>query len=123
MRDESIILVNYLQTASLFEVRKQFDKVLKRNAHVYLLYVMPKVPVAYFQIPSLLTLYENAYTEAKQQLAEVGACLNIPNDHQWLITGSIAQALAEVRKQLPQSNIEFNAYPPSHFDAVQPQLV
>jgi hypothetical protein len=54
-----------------------------------LAHVIPNLPTCYFNIPSMVTLAEQYYEEAKKTLNTIGDLLEVSKKNQWLITGRI----------------------------------
>jgi len=86
---------------------------------------VPRLPISYFNIPSMGVMFEKYYEEAKHSLTAVGERLGIAKNDQWLISGKIrtevlrlanklgsnfilasAQQIAELQRSLFFKNIE-----------------
>lgn len=67
---------------------------------VSLVHVIPNLPTCYFNIPSMVTLAERYYEEAKNCLTSIGNTLNINKDNQWLITGRIKNEVLRLADKL-----------------------
>ena len=65
-----------------------------------LVHVIPNLPTCYFNIPSMITLAEQYYTEAKSSLTNIGEKLIIPKKNQWLITGRIKSEVLRLAGKL-----------------------
>ena len=74
------------------------------NIKLSLVYVIPNLPTCYFNIPSMVTLAEQYYEEAKKSLTTIGDKLNVSKKNQWLITGRIK---TEVLRLAGKLNTQF----------------
>jgi len=71
---------------------------------VSLVHVIPALPTCYFNIPSMITLADRYYQEARENLTRVGDVLNISKKDQWLIMGKVR---TEVLRLASKLNIQF----------------
>lgn len=69
-----------------------------------LVHVVPTVPKCYFNIPSMITLADRYYQEARENLTRVGDTLNISKKDQWLIMGKIRTEVLRLANKL---NVHF----------------
>src|SRR5579872_6357207 len=70
---------------TVFEHAKHHGMPIQLN----LVHVIPHLPSCYFNIPSMVAIAERYYEEAKRALTVIAQELNVPQHHQWLVTGRI----------------------------------
>ena len=104
MYQQTIILVNRLQASSMFNIKKRMNESRHTYGELHLLYAMPSCPVSYYQLPSMVALYQASYQEAWQRLREVGAFFDVPAARQWFYQGAIPEAVAKVRRSIGQED-------------------
>ena len=71
---------------------------------ISLVQVMPSLPTAYFNIPSMLVLADRYYQEARENLTRIGESLNVSKRDQWLIMGKVK---TEVMRLATRLNVQF----------------
>ena len=119
MCEQTIILVNQLQAASIFQMRKHLKQARYEHNQIHLLYVMPHAPVDYFQLPSMMALYEDSCREAQRRLFSLGEFFGVPAEQQWFYKGGIPQALAKMRKQLHRPKLPTKKFLSKEFHSLQ----
>jgi len=67
---------------------------------LHLVHVIPNLPTCYFNIPSMVSLAEQYYEEAKKTLTNMGDALSISKKNQWLITGRMKSEVLRLAGKL-----------------------
>ena len=105
----------------LFESKQAIDRQLLKNIYQdhslsrkFLVYLLPEVPVAYYQLPSVQAAVEAERANAKHCLHLWGNELNIPETCQILVTGKKSQLVAQLEKKfMPDAIIEVKSTQPN----------
>jgi hypothetical protein len=111
------------------------DNTSERNIELNLVYVIPRLPTCYFNIPAMGILLERYYNEAKQSLYQVGKALEVGSQQQWLITGKVrtealrlanklqSQCILTSSQQMQQMNRSLFFKQIQHYAALKHSLV
>jgi hypothetical protein len=101
-----LIVTNAITNEEVLQIRKAFNtKETSVDIKLTLVHVIPRLPTCYFHIPSMGTLVEKYYDEAKQSLNQVGKHLGIAKKDQWLISGKIRTEVLRLATKLGSSFI------------------
>jgi hypothetical protein len=101
MEGKNVLLITNAVTESEIQV---INESLKTNRSIQiklsLVHVIPNLPTCYFNIPSMVTLAEQYYEEAKRTLTSVGETLEVAKKNQWLITGRLKSEVLRLANKL-----------------------
>jgi hypothetical protein len=109
MKDQNknvLLLTNSTNELEIAQIKNALTEAKNNGSHIKLslVHVIPALPTCYFNIPSMVSLAERYYDEAKKSLAFIGDELNVAQRDQWLITGKIR---AEVLRLAGKLNTNF----------------
>ncbi|MCW5589847.1 MAG: universal stress protein [Legionellales bacterium] len=86
----ALLVTNLLveDTHSILEQANQL-RIAWPDIELSLIHVITKIPTFYFQVPSIIDIQDKLYMDAKHKIAQLGHTLNIAEDHQWVMIGSL----------------------------------
>lgn len=100
-RKQILIVTNAITEEEIAKIRDAFAQDMStRDVKISLVHVIPSLPTCYFNIPSMGTLIEKYYDEAKKSLTEVGKYLNVAKKDQWLISGKTRTEVLRLANKL-----------------------
>ncbi len=114
-KKQVLIVTNAITDEEVVQIRDAFYKEQKDNKNnadikLTLVHVIPRLPTCYFNIPTMGTLVEKYYDEAKHSLSQVGKHLGIAKKDQWLISGIIRTEVLKLANKLGSSFILASAH-------------
>lgn len=87
-RKKVLLVTNSISDSELNEIKCAIAEPAHQvDVELSLVHVIPRLPMCYFNLPSIGLLLEKYYEEAKQCLSQVGLVLSIPQKNQWLVSG------------------------------------
>lgn len=97
-----LLVTNAATEAEITQIKQAISQAEKQglDIKINLVHVIPTLPTCYFNIPSMVSLAEQYYEEAKQSLGYIGDMLNINQKDQWLITGKIRTEVLRLASKL-----------------------
>ncbi len=98
-----LIVTNAITTEEVKQIHDAFAKEKAKgelDLRPSLVHVIPHLPTCYFNIPSMGSLVEKYYDEAKQSLSEIGRLLHVAKKDQWLISGKMRTEVLRLATKL-----------------------
>lgn len=95
-----LIVTNAITDEEVVQIKKAFSAENTGNIKLSLVHVIPRLPTCYFNIPSMGTLIEKYYDEAKESLMQVGKHLGVAKKDQWLISGKTRTEVLRLANKL-----------------------
>jgi hypothetical protein len=97
-----LLVTNAVTETEIALIRDALEQAKKDSMPIKLslVHVIPNLPTCYFNIPSMVTLAERYYDEAKKCLTTLGNTLGITKENQWLITGRIKNEVLRLADKL-----------------------
>jgi len=97
-----LIVTNAITDEEISQIRDAFASQHPSNTPIKLslVHVIPRLPTCYFNIPTMGTLVEKYYDEAKLSLSQIGKYLGIAKKDQWLISGKIRTEVLRLATKL-----------------------
>lgn len=110
-KKQVLIVTNAITDEEVIQISKAFNE-QNQNADIKLtlVHVIPRLPTCYFNIPTMGTLVEKYYDEAKYSLGQVGKHLGVSKKDQWLISGKIRTEVLKLATKLGSSFILASAH-------------
>ncbi len=101
-----LLVTNAVTSEEITQVQEavRTPQLVPVSLKISLVHVIPTMPTCYFNIPSMITLADRYYQEARDNLARVGDDLNISKKDQWLIMGKVR---TEVMRLATKLNVQF----------------
>lgn len=86
-----LLVTNAVTEIEVNQIKQSLEEIEDQDIKIALslVHVIPSLPTCYFNIPSMVVIAEQYYTEAKEYLASIGEALNVAKSEQWLITGRL----------------------------------
>lgn len=106
-KKQVLIVTNAITDEEVTQIKQAFStkQALQSDIKLSLVHVIPRLPICYFNIPSMGVLIEKYYDEAKESLTQVGKHLGIAKTDQWLISGKIRTEVLRLANKLGSSFI------------------
>jgi hypothetical protein len=111
-KKQVLIVTNAMTNDEVLEIKSAFQAKLNHSQNALnseysaqdislsLVHVIPRLPTCYFSIPSMGTLVEKYYDEAKQSLTQVGKHLGVAKKDQWLISGTVRTEVLRLAQKI-----------------------
>ncbi|HVY52886.1 MAG TPA: hypothetical protein VHA13_00010 [Gammaproteobacteria bacterium] len=105
-RKHVLLVTNAVSDQEVIQIKESLftPQLVPMSIKLSLVHVVPTLPTCYFNIPSMITLADRYYQEARDNLERVGDALNISKRDQWLIMGNVH---TEVLRLACKLNIQF----------------
>jgi hypothetical protein len=106
-KKQVLIVTNAITDDEVLQIKGAFLTTSRSNKDIKLIlvHVIPRLPMCYFNMPSMGLLIEQYYAEAKYSISHVGKHLNIAKKDQWLITGKIRTEVLRLANKVGSSLI------------------
>lgn len=103
-QERILIIVNYM-TSLDYPLLQSFVQKQKAAVEFHLVYIIPVIPAAYFQVPNMANAERALIDSAKLELLELGSRTGIPTMHQWVRQGQCKRQVEELKTQIDASGI------------------
>lgn len=97
-----LLVTNSATEEEITQIKNAMNASLQKEMSIKLnlIHVVPPLPTCYFNIPSMATIAERYYSEAKESLNYIGDLLYVPKKDQWLISGKIRNEVLRLATKL-----------------------
>ena len=96
-----LVVTNEMSDEEISQIYQAFSKEEQTSdIQLTLVHIIPRLPTCYFSIPSMGTLVEKYYHEAKHTLGKIGKHLSVAKQDQWLISGKIRTEVLRLATKL-----------------------
>lgn len=99
-KKQVLVVTNAITDEEVLQIKKALSAENMGSIKLSLVHVIPRLPTCYFNIPSMGTLIEKYYDEAKESLMQVGKHLNVAKKDQWLISGKTRTEVLRLANKL-----------------------
>jgi hypothetical protein len=100
----TLVVVNYM-TPTDYPLLQSFVQKQKNLIEFHLVYIIPVIPAAYFQVPTMANAERALIDSAKVELLELGSRLGIPAMNQWVRQGQCNRQVEELKNQIDANDI------------------
>lgn len=95
-----LIVTNAMTQEEVLQIKQAVRSNDEFEVEFSLVQVIPRLPICYFNTPSMGLLVEKYYDEAKHSLAAIGQLLGVAKKDQWLISGKTRTEVLRLANKL-----------------------
>lgn len=97
-RQHILVVTNSLSIKDAEQIRQTIDNYPDAQIKLSLVYIMPNIPLSYYQLPSITSLKSQMLMDIKGHLKAIAAIMGVCENDQWIKSGKLkieAQQLAQ----------------------------